>query len=114
MINTKKSYLELMLDFVKDESHLIHRDKIGRTPLYYATCRGNLDNMKALLDRKIPANESLHVVARQLDVRAIRLLLQYGADANSLGVRTWIAGHLWLKSFIKLMRGPISLVSDKL
>lgn len=65
MVDSSFSSLETALGFVKDSNDIRTEDILGRTPLYHASSRGNIEIMRALLDRKITANdESLHVAAK--------------------------------------------------
>lgn len=80
--------LTMLLNFVKEKTAVWTGDVHGRTPLYHAASRGNLEVMKKLLDWGVPANdESLHIAAKLLRPPAIELLLDHGADVNRHGSR---------------------------
>ena len=89
MINMNLTSLTMLLSFVKDKTAVWTGDVLGRTPLYHATSRGNMEVMKKLLDWGVPANdESLHIAAKLLRAPAIQLLLDRGADVDRHGSRT--------------------------
>ena len=89
MINMNLTSLTMLLSFVKDRTAVWTEDVLGRTPLYHATSRGNMEVMKKLLDWGVPANdESLHIAVKLLRAPAIQLLLDCGADVDRHGSRT--------------------------
>ena len=90
MIAATTASLHTVLDCVNRHNDLRAEDSFSRTPLNYVASQGNLENMKLLIDRKVPLNdESLHVAARLLHVPALQLLLDSSADIDWPGTTSY-------------------------
>ena len=62
------------------------QDAAERTPLQYATMASNVECMECLLTYQAEVNdESLHIAARQLDLAAVKLLLNHHARTDLPG-----------------------------
>ncbi|OAX80957.1 hypothetical protein ACJ72_04705 [Emergomyces africanus] len=58
-------------------------DSYGRTPLLYASRRGQVATMRHLLNANAGVDDgSIHEAARELHSEAVRLLIDYGHDPN--------------------------------
>lgn len=75
-----------ILRLLQAGAHPDTQDSTDRTPLQYATMVATIEGMDQLLTYKAEVNdESLHIAARQLDLPAVKLLLDHHARADLPG-----------------------------
>ncbi|KAL9127849.1 MAG: hypothetical protein Q9217_003340, partial [Psora testacea] len=77
---------EIVLRLLQAGAYPDTQDNTDRTPLQYATSASDIRCMSHLLKYKAEVNdESLHIAARQLDLAAVRLLLDHHARTDLPG-----------------------------
>ncbi|EEH39982.2 hypothetical protein PAAG_02171 [Paracoccidioides lutzii Pb01] len=74
---------DMVLKLIQHGADVSICDAHGRTPLFYASRRGQLATMRHLLNANATVDDgSIHEAARELHTGAVKLLIDYGHDPN--------------------------------
>ena len=85
MATTLRS-VDIVLKLLEAGADYDAADDAGRSPLLYATLANDTKIMECLIERGAEINnESLHVAARQLDLPAVKMLLDHQTNADEPG-----------------------------
>ncbi|PGH37058.1 hypothetical protein GX50_00041 [[Emmonsia] crescens] len=83
LIATMERTPDMVLTLIEHGADVSVCDMYGRTPLLYASKRGQVTTMRHLLNANAGVDDgSIHEAARELDSEGVKLLIDYGHDPN--------------------------------